>query len=91
MLHCRPYLAHHAESDDHCTLAMKEARMGDRVKRVGLYLLSSEAPYAQPLFSQAVPAACTKLVLPITGRQLGNAAMLTGHFLVNLGLCVHHL
>ena len=78
-----------ADSDQPCTLTLEDAKIGNNIQRAGLYLLHNKAPFVKPLMSVAVNAHTRKVVLPVTGRQLGDAVR--DSCLVNLGLCIQHV
>ncbi len=78
-----------ADSDQPCTLTLQDAKIGNNIKRAGLYLLHHKAPFVKPLMSVAVEAHSRKVVLPVTGRQLGDAVR--DSCLVNLGLYIQHV
>lgn len=68
-----------------CKLSLIYGKMGNRVRRVGLYLLNHEAPFVKPVTSQAVHPDSTEVLLPITGKDFGAAVRNT--CLNYLGLC----
>ncbi len=78
-----------ADSDKPCTLTLQDAKIGDNIQRAGLYLLHHKAPFVKPLMSVAVDAHTNKVVLPVTGRQLGDAVR--DSCLVNLGLYIQQV
>lgn len=77
------------DSDQPCTLTLQDAKIGNNIQRAGLYLLHHKAPFVKPLMSVAVNAHTVKVVLPVTGRQLGDAVR--DSCLVNLGLYIQHV
>lgn len=67
-----------------CTLSLVDGRIGKAVQRVGLYLLHRQAPFVQPICSQAVSSDATVVVLPITGKGIGDAVQ--DDWIAELGL-----
>jgi hypothetical protein len=63
---------------------LTDAKIGDNIQRAGLYLLHHKAPFVKPLMSVAVDAHTTEVVLPMTGRQFGDAVR--DSCLIDLGL-----
>ena len=68
---------------------LQDAKIGNNIQHAGLYLLHHKAPFVKPLLSVAVEAHTRKVVLPVTGRQLGDAVR--DSCLVNLGLYIQHV
>jgi len=70
-------------------LTLTDAKIGEKVRRAGLYLLYHKAPFVQPLLSMAIAAKATEVVLPMTGRQFGDA--IHDSCLIDLGLYAQHV
>lgn len=66
-------VVHVAEEDRHCTLTLTDYKIGEIVRRAGLYVLYPTAPFVKPLVTVAIGAKDTEVVLPITGRQFVDA------------------
>ena len=82
-------LAAYADRDMPCTLTLKDAKIGDRVQQAGLYLLHYKAPFVTPLMSVPIATSATEVVLPMSGKELGDAFL--EDFMSDLGLCIRHV
>ncbi|KAL3163264.1 hypothetical protein ABBQ32_009661 [Trebouxia sp. C0010 RCD-2024] len=67
-----------------CTVSLVDGRIGKLVQHVGLYLLHHKPPFVQPILSQAVSSDAIVVVLPITGKETGDAVQ--DSWIAELGL-----